>query len=52
LTRTAGGNGSTLSGQAKALIKQARPGSTILFETDVRGPDGLTKRKNGSFTVK
>ncbi len=52
LTRTAGGNGSTLSGQAKALIKQARPGSTILFETDVKGPDGLTKRKNGSFTVR
>jgi hypothetical protein len=52
LLTTARGNGSNLNGAAKSLLKQARSGATILFETDVKGPDGKIRRKNGAITVK
>lgn len=50
--RSAAGTGSTLNGAAQSLIRQARPGSSIVIETDVRGPDGRIRRKNGVITVK
>jgi hypothetical protein len=49
--RNASGTGSQLNGAAMSLIKQARPGSSIVLETDVRGPDGKIRRKNGVITV-
>ena len=49
--RNASGTGSKLNGAAMSLIKQARPGSSIVLETDVRGPDGKIRRKNGVITV-
>merc|ERR1711991_204047 len=50
--RNASGTGASLNGAAKALISQARPGSSIVLETDVRGPDGRIRRKNGVIKVK
>lgn len=50
--RSAKGTGSALNGAAQSLIRQARSGASIVIETDVKGPDGRIRRKNGVITVK
>jgi gliding motility-associated protein GldM len=45
------GPGGQLTSAASALLKQARPGTIIGIMTDVRGPDGITRKKGGSFKI-
>jgi len=45
------GSGNTLDGAAISLLKQAKPGSVIGFMTTVVGPDGITRKKGGAFTL-
>jgi gliding motility-associated protein GldM len=45
------GPGGQLSPAASALLKQARPGTVIGIMTDVRGPDGVARKKGGSFKI-
>lgn len=46
------GTGSNLSPQAKALIKGVQKGGTVSFMVQVKGPDGVSRKKSGSFKVK
>lgn len=48
---TAKGTGNTLDAKGVALLKQAKPGSMITFQTQVKGPDGVLRKKSGSFRV-
>lgn len=48
---TAKGTGAQLDAKGVALLKQAKPGSTITIQTSVKGPDGVTRKKSGSFRV-
>ncbi len=48
---TAKGTGSVLDAKGVALLKQAKPGSLITLQTTVRGPDGVSRKKSGSFRV-
>jgi len=48
---TAKGTGGQLDAKGVALLKQAKPGSTITIQTTVRGPDGVSRKKSGSFRV-
>ncbi len=45
------GPGGQINGAAVNLLKQAKPGSVVGFMTDVRGPDGITRKKGGSFKL-
>ena len=45
------GPGGQLTPGASSLLKQAKPGTVIGFMTDVRGPDGITRKKGGSFKI-
>ncbi|MGV3611660.1 MAG: GldM family protein [Fluviicola sp.] len=49
--RPAKGTGNTLNSDGISLMKQARPGSTISFMTQVKGPDGILRKKSGVFTI-
>jgi hypothetical protein len=48
---TAKGTGGQLDAKGVALLKQAKPGSTITIQTTVRGPDGVSRKKSGSFRI-
>lgn len=48
---TAKGSGNQLDAKGVALLKQAKPGSMITIQTTVRGPDGVSRKKSGSFRV-
>ncbi len=48
---TAKGSGNQLDAKGVALLKQAKPGSMITIQTKVKGPDGVTRNKSGSFRV-
>lgn len=50
--RPASGSGSTLSGDALNLIKQARAGNTITIMCTVVGPDKKPRKSGASFKVK
>jgi gliding motility-associated protein GldM len=45
------GPGGQLSPAAAGLLKQAKPGTVIGIMTDVRGPDGVVRKKGGSFKI-
>jgi hypothetical protein len=49
--RPAKGTGNTLNADGISLMKQAKPGSTISFMTQVKGPDGILRKKSGVFTI-
>lgn len=49
--RPAKGTGNTLNADGISLLKQAKPGSTISFMTMVKGPDGISRKKSGVFTL-
>ncbi len=49
--RPAKGSGNTLNADGISLMKQAKPGSTISFMTQVKGPDGILRKKSGVFTI-
>ncbi len=49
--RPAKGSGNQLNADGISLMKQARPGSTISFMTQVKGPDGILRKKSGVFTI-
>jgi len=45
------GPGGQLTPLASSLLKQVKPGTLIGFMTDVRGPDGITRKKGGTFKI-
>lgn len=45
------GTGNNLSPQAQALIRQAKPGSTVTIMCDVVGPDKVKKKTVGAFKI-
>jgi len=45
------GSGGQLTPLASSLLKQVKPGTLIGFMTDVRGPDGITRKKGGTFKI-
>lgn len=49
--RPAKGTGNTLNADGASLLKQAKPGSSISFMTQVKGPDGILRKKSGVFTI-
>ncbi|MDR0801111.1 GldM family protein [Fluviicola sp.] len=49
--RPAKGAGNTLNEEGVSLLKQAKPGSSISFMTQVKGPDGILRKKSGVFTI-
>ncbi|MNR45174.1 hypothetical protein D3C85_1639940 [compost metagenome] len=49
--RPAKGSGNTLNADGISLLKQSKPGSTISFMTQVKGPDGILRKKSGVFTI-
>lgn len=49
--RPAKGSGNTLNADGISLMKQAKPGSSISFMTQVKGPDGILRKKSGVFTI-
>jgi hypothetical protein len=49
--RPAKGSGNTLNADGISLMRQAKPGSTISFMTQVKGPDGILRKKSGVFTI-
>lgn len=49
--RPAKGTGNTLNADGISLLKQSKPGSTISFMTQVKGPDGILRKKSGVFTI-
>lgn len=49
--RPAKGTGNTLNADGISLMKQAKPGSSISFMTQVKGPDGILRKKSGVFTI-
>ena len=46
------GTGSVLTSKAKSLIKGVQKGGTVSFMVSVKGPDGITRKKSGAFSVK
>ena len=49
--RPAKGTGNTLNADGISLMRQAKPGSSISFMTQVKGPDGILRKKSGVFTI-
>lgn len=49
--RPAKGTGNQLNADGISLMRQAKPGSTISFMTQVKGPDGILRKKSGVFTI-
>jgi len=49
--RPAKGTGGQLNADGVSLLKQAKAGSTVSFSTKVKGPDGITRNKSGSFKI-
>ncbi|MNU69490.1 hypothetical protein D3C71_588750 [compost metagenome] len=49
--RPAKGVGNTLNADGISLLKQSKPGTTISFMTQVKGPDGILRKKSGVFTI-
>lgn len=45
------GPGGQINPAAVNLLKQAKPGSVVGFMTDVRGPDGVTRKRGGTFKL-
>lgn len=45
------GQGGQLTPAASSLLKQAKPGTVIGIMTDVRGPDGVQRKKGGSYKI-
>jgi len=45
------GNGGILNDQAASLLRQAKPGTIIGFITEVIGPDGVKRKKGGTFSI-
>lgn len=49
--RPAKGSGNMLNADGISLMRQSKPGSTISFMTQVKGPDGILRKKSGVFTI-
>jgi len=49
--RPAKGTGNQLTPDATSLLKQAKSGSTVSFMTQVKGPDGIIRKKSGVFRI-
>lgn len=49
--RPAKGTGNSIAGEGSALLRQAKPGSTISFMVQVKGPDGGTRKRSGVFRI-
>ncbi len=45
------GTGNVLTPQAMNLLKQVKPGMNISFMTQVKGPDGIVRKKGGVFSL-
>lgn len=46
------GTGSSFSGAGRSLLKQAPKGGIVTINTRVKGPDGGTRKRNMSFTIR
>ncbi|MCC6701648.1 MAG: hypothetical protein IT221_08990 [Fluviicola sp.] len=51
LSRPSKGSGNNLTAEAIGQLKQAKPGAMISFMTQVKGPDGILRKKSGNFTI-
>lgn len=51
LSRPSKGTGNNLTAEAIGQLKQAKPGAMISFMTQVKGPDGILRKKSGNFTI-
>lgn len=49
--RPAKGTGNSIAGEGSALLRQAKPGSTISFMVQVKGPDGGIRKRSGVFRI-
>jgi gliding motility-associated protein GldM len=49
--RPAKGTGNQLNADASSLLRQAKAGSTVSFMTQVKGPDGIIRKKSGVFRI-
>lgn len=49
--RPAKGTGNSIAGEGSALLKQAKPGSTISFMVQVKGPDGGIRKRAGVYRI-
>ena len=49
--RPAKGTGNSIAGEGSNLLKQAKPGSTISFMVQVKGPDGGIRKRSGVFRI-
>lgn len=45
------GPGGQLTPAASSLLRQVKPGTVIGIMTDVRGPDGVIRKKGGSYKI-
>ncbi len=45
------GQGGQLTPKASSLLRQVKPGTIISIMTDVRGPDGVTRKRGGSWKI-
>lgn len=51
LSRPSKGTGNSLSGEAQGQLKQGKPGTMVSFMCQVKGPDGILRKKSGNFTL-
>jgi hypothetical protein len=51
LSRPSKGSGNVLSAEAIGQLKQGKPGTMVSFMTQVKGPDGILRKKSGNFTL-
>lgn len=49
--RPAKGTGNSIAGEGSALLRQAKPGSTISFMVQVKGPDGGIRKRAGVYRI-
>lgn len=49
--RPAKGTGNSIAGEGSALLRQAKPGSSISFMVQVKGPDGGIRKRSGVFRI-
>jgi gliding motility-associated protein GldM len=51
LSRPSKGSGNILTPEAVGQLKQGKPGTMVSFMTQVKGPDGILRKKSGNFTL-
>jgi gliding motility-associated protein GldM len=51
LSRPSKGSGNMLTPEAVGQLKQAKPGAMVSFMCQVKGPDGILRKKSGNFTL-